>query len=252
MKISIFFSTVLLTLFSNSAYSASDDFSFSIGAVSWYSRYNPISRIAGMDTPKSTYAFMNGPAIFAKYKNLYLDITYLLPSNDYDTIGLNTIVKPHHADADSAANRTDIDVIFGYMLTPKVSMNVGYKGIFVDDNITLTSQGVTTDGRRTETYNVGTVGAGLHMPIGHKIMWISNVNTLLGSFHNEVAYPANYRRLNEPVYDALAWGGSVDTKATYTIINHLSANIGLKCLYIKAGSDNSSFFGPTAGIDYSF
>ena len=205
-----------------------------------------------MDTPQSTYSFMNGPTFTAQYNDLYLKATYLLSSNAYNTISPNTVVKVHHANANSAATRQDFELGFGYMLTPLFSLTAGYKGIFVDDTVTLVSQGVATVARRTQTYNVGTLGVGAQIPVGRKIVWLSNGNAILGSFHNEVAYPDSYKRLNEPTYNAPAWGGDVDTRVVYTIATHVSVNIGLKCQYIKSGSDNSSFFGPTLGLDCKF
>jgi hypothetical protein len=244
--------TALLVLTGNLAYAAMEDLTITAGAVSWYSRYNPISRIQGIDTPHSTYAFMNGPTFTAQYNNMYLKATYLLSSNAYNTISADTVIKAHHANANSEATRQDFDLVFGYMLTPLLSLTAGYKGIYVDDAVTLVSQGVATTARRTQAYHVGTLGVGAQVPVGQRIVWLTNGNAILGSFHNEVAYPASYRRLNEPDYNAPAWGGDVDTKVVYTIATHVSVNIGLKCQYIKSGSDNSSFFGPTLGLDCKF
>lgn len=245
-------STMVLVFGSNPAYSAREDFSASVGAMSWYNNYVPISRIHGMDVPKSSYAFMYGPTIKARYKDLYFGVTYLLTTDNYELVVTDSPVKIHRAKANSSASRNDVDFVVGYMLTPILSLNAGYKGIFVDDNITLVSQGVARNAKRYETYNLGTLGVGANIPLGTKFIWTLNGNALLGAFHNDVTYPAYYNRLNEPEINTTAWGASADTSVDYAIINNLSANIGLKCQYTKAGSDNSSFFGPTFGLDYRF
>ena len=244
--------SIMFIFGSNPAYSAMDDLSVSVGAMSWYNKYVPISRIGGADVPKSTYAFMNGPIIKVKYKDLYFGATYLLSSNNYELVVTNSPLGVHHASANSSASRSDLDFVAGYMLTPILGLNVGYKGIFVNDNLTLVSQGVARDAKRYDMYNLGTFGVGLNIPLWTNFTWIFNGNALLGSYHNDVSYPAYYKRLNEPEYNAMAWGISTDTSIDYNIIYSLSANIGLKFQYTKAGSDNSNSFGPTFGLDYRF
>jgi len=243
---------ILFVSASNPAYSAMKDVSVSVGAMSWYNRYVPISRIAGADVPKSSYGFMYGPTIRAQHNNLYFAVTYLLSSDNYNLVVTDSPVSIHHAKANSSASRSDIDVVVGYLLPPTLNVHTGYKGIFVDDAISFASSGRTASAKRNETYNVATLGTGITIPFGKKIILFVNGDVLLGSFHNDVTYPAGYRRLSEPVDDSIAWGVSADTRAVITIHNHLSANIGLKAQYIKAGSDNSSFLGPTVDIEYRF
>jgi hypothetical protein len=245
-------SAIVLVFVSNSAYSAMEDFSVSVGGMTWYNWYNPISRIHGMDVPKTSSAFMSGPTLKAQYKDLYFGVSYLLSSGDYELVVTDSPIRIHHADANSSASREDVDFVVGYMLTPLMSLNAGYKGIFVDDNLTLVSQGVAENAKRNETYNLGTLGVGVNVPLGLKFIWFLNGNALLGAYHNNVSYPAKYKHLNTADDNLTAWGASADTSIKYTIINNMSANIGLKSQYTKAGSDNSSFFGPTFGLDYRF
>ena len=239
---------MLFVLENSSAYAAMADLSVTVGAVTWYNRYVPISRIKGMDAPQSSYAFMNGPTLKVQYKDLYFGATYLPSSNDYSLMDISL----RRADVDSSASRSDIDLVAGYMLTPYLSLEVGYKGIFVDDTVTLVSQSGSANAKRTEMYNMGLLGAGATVPVGNKTTLFFTANALLGSFHNDVAYPDSYRGLNEPGAVTTAWGGSAEVKATYSVIKDLSVSIGLKAQYIKAGSDNSSFFGPTSGLEYRF
>ena len=253
MKKVIAIAVMVLVSNSKSAYSATDDASYSVGVMSWYSIYNPISRIGGKDVPNTSSAFMNGLTIKAQYKKFFVGVTYLLSSNNYELVVTNHPVNIHHAAANSSASRNDVDFVVGYMLTPIIFLNTGYKGIFVDDNITLaTSQGSTTDAKRFEMYNLVKLGAGANIPVGTDFIWSLNGNVLLGAYHDDVSYPANYNRLNTPDNNVFAWGASAETSLKYSIFNHLSANVGLNCQYIKAGSDNSSFFGPTFGLDYKF
>ncbi len=244
--------TALFILIGNAFSFASEDYSFSIGFLSWYNRFNPISRVRGMDVPQSTFALMTGPTIKAQYKDVFLDVTYLLSNCDYNLISPNTLVNVHRADANSSATRKDIDIIIGYMLTPKWSVNIGFEGIYVDDNVSLTSPRAVTNGRRFENYNIGLVGVGAYIPLSGRFVWISNGDILLGAFHNDVAYPPAYNALNESPYNTAAWGGNIDTRIVCNLLKHLSADVGVKIQYIKAGSDNSSFFGPAIRLDYKF
>ena len=252
MKTAVIGAQILLLMMSSVAFAAMEDFSVTVGAASWYNRFVPISRIEGMDVPRSTYAFMYGPAVRAQYKNFYLGITYLLSASDYALLSPDTIVRVRRASAESAASRSDLDLVAGYQLTPQFGVTVGYKNIYVDDTITLTSQGVAANARRHESYSVGTLGAEATVPLGENGAWRSTCTAVLGTFHNDIAYPVGYRRLNEPVYDAFAWGGEGTTKISYKMIKTLSAEVGLKAGYIKSGSDNSSFFGPIFGLNYTF
>jgi hypothetical protein len=235
-----------------SVYSATDNISISVGGMSWYSIYNPISRIGGKDVPNTSSAFMNGLTMKAQYKNIYFGATYLISSNNYELVVTDHPLKIRHAAANSSASRNDIDFVVGYMLTPILSLNTGYKDTFVDDNIALTSQGVTENAKRSEMYNLGKLGVGANIPIGTKFIWFLNGNALLGAYHDEVSYPANYKRLYTPDTNVTAWGASAETNLKYKILDHLSATAGLYCQYTKAGGDNSSFFGPTLGFDYTF
>jgi len=246
------FLSVLLILISSTYAFASDDYSFSLGVLSWYNNFNPISRVKGMDVPQSTFAFMTGPALKARYKDVFLDVTYLISSGDYNLISTNTLVNVHRADANSSASRNDINATIGYVLNPKWTVNVGFEGIYVDDNVSLDSARGIATGRRYENYNMGMAGAGVNIPLSNRFTWISNGNILLGAFHNNVTYPAAYKALNEPPYDAIAWGGNMDTKIVCNLLKHLSAEVDVKLQYVKSGSDNSSFFGPAVRLDYNF
>ncbi len=238
----------VFVLAGNSANAAMEDLSITVGAVTWFNRFVPISRVSGMDVPKSSYAFMNGPTLKVQYKDLYFGATYLLSADNYSLMSLSI----RSANVDSSASRSDVDLVAGYMLTPHFSLEVGYKGIFVDDAVTLASPTGTANASRTQMFNMGSLGGGATVPVGDEITLSVTANALLGSFHNEVAYPAGYKRLNEPADVTIAWGGSAEAKAAYSIIKDLSATLGVKAQYIKSGSDNSNIFGPTAGLEYRF
>ena len=248
----IIYIAILLTLIGNTHSFASENYSISVGVLSWYNNYNPISRIKGLDVPNTTFAFMTGPTLRVQYKDMFLDVTYLLSNSDYHIITPGTLVSVHRADANSDATRKDVNVIVGYKLNPTWSVNTGFEGIYVDDNVSLTSGINIAHGRRIENYNIGMVGVGADIPLGHSLIWITNGNILLGAFHNDVAYPKPYKSLNEPNYDDVAWGGNIDSKIVYSLLKHLSVDFGLKLQYIKSGTDNSSFVGPSLRLDYKF
>lgn len=244
--------TIVFVIGNNSAYATADDLTVSVGIVSWYNWYVPISRIEGMDVPKSSSAFMNGPTIKAQYKGMYLGVTYLLSSNDYELVSTTIPYGIYQTKVTSSASRTDVDFVIGYMLTPQVDLNVGYNGIFVKDTLTLATIRETYHAKHDETYNLGALGAGLHIPVGMKTMLLLNGNALLGTFDNNISYPGRVELINDADMHSTAWGVSADTSITYRIIDTLSASIGLRYHFIKAGSDHSNFFGPTLGFDYRF
>ena len=238
----------LFVLTGSPAYAAMEDLSVTLGAMTWYNRFVPISRFNGMDVPKSSYAFMYGPTLKAQYKDLYFGASYLLTADNYSLMNLSV----RRASVDSSASRGDVDFVAGYMLTPLLSLEAGYKGIFVDDSVSLVSTTGTEKATRTQKYHMGLLGAGATIPVGSDITFFVTANGLLGAFNNNVAYPAGYRRLNVPSDVTTAWGGSTEAKVTYSVIKDFSATIGVKAQYIKVGSDNSNFFGPTAGLEYRF
>lgn len=243
---------VILVFIASPASAAGDDVSVSVAAMSWYNRYVPISRIGGMDVPKSSFALMYGPALTARYRDLSLDVSYLLTADNYQLVITDNPVRVHRAHANSSASRSDIDLVVGYRVTPDVRMNAGYKGIFVDDSLSLVSLGSTQYAKRRETYHLGTLGAGTAIPLGTGTVWSLNGSALLGVYHNEVSYPPYYNRLNEPADDTAAWGISADTTVSFLLFDGLSTNVGLKYQFTKAGCDNSNFFGPTLSFEYRF
>ena len=244
--------TMVFVVGNNSAYATTDDLTVSVGIMSWYNRYVPITRIEGLDVPRSSYAFMNGPTINARYKDLYLGVTCLFSSNDYELERTKVPYGKNQAKVTSSASRTDVDVVIGYMLTPQIDLNAGYKGIFVEDTLTLAAARRTFQAKHDETYNLGTLGAGLHIPVRMKTILFLNVNALLGTFDNNISYPGRIELINYDDRYSTAWGVSVDTSITYRFIDTLSGSTGIKYQYVKAGSDNSNFFGPTLSLDYRF
>jgi hypothetical protein len=243
---------VLFVVGSNSAYANSDDFSLSAGVLSWYNWHVPVMRIDGMDTPHNSSALMVGPTIKAQYKDLYCGVTYLISTHDYQLANTSVPIGVYQTNATSSASRQDIDVVIGYMLTPRLSLQAGYKGIFFDDDLTLVANGTSYNAKHNEMFNMGAVGAGVNIPIGTNVIWVLNGNALLGTFHNDISYPAGLGYLNDFNKNYTAWGLSADTSVTYTFFNNLSANIGLKFQYIKAVSDESNSLGPTFGLNYQF
>ena len=244
--------TVSLLCVTNFTYAASDDLSLTVGAVAWYNRLVPMSRVQTIDIPRSSWAYMEGPEIKARYKNLYLGVTYLLSSNDYHMTNSMVTYGSNVTDVTSSASRSDIDVVVGYMLTPRIDVNAGYKGIFVEDTATLAAIRGTFDAKRNEAYNLGTLGAVINLPLGSKTTFFLNGNAMLGAFDYKINYPDGVDFGNDVDQHFLAWGLGADTKLAYNIIDNLSAAVGLKFQYIKAGTDNSNFFGPTAHLDYRF
>ncbi len=241
---------IVSTFVSTSGYTS--DITFTVGTTSWYNRYVPISRIEGTDSPGASYGLMYGPVVNVGSQEWNVVAQYLLSSGDYDIISPNTLVKVHHADADSQATRRDIDVILSHTISRNTSLTVGYKGIFVDDNISLTYSDKKSSARRSEIYNNGTMGIRGTIPLFQKVILTTNGYGIAGKFHNDVTYPPGYKRLNEAPYNAFAWGAGADAKITYSITHGLLAEVGMKFQYIKSGSDNSNFGGPTVGIAYRF
>ena len=236
----------------NLAHATSDDLFVSVGSLSWYNRLVPISRFNGVDAPNSTWGLMTGPTLKARYKDLYLGVSYLLSANDYHLANSLIPFGDNQTAVTSSASRSDVDVVIGYLLTPRIDLKLGYRGIFIDDALTLAAAGGTYNARRNETYNLGTLGVGVTVPAGMKTVFLLNGNALLGDFENELAYPGGVEFFNDSDKHFVAWGVDADTGFSYAIIDHLSAGVGLRFQYIKAGGDNSSFFGPTARIDYRF
>ncbi len=243
---------ILYIIGNHSADAAAENLSITAGALSWYNRFVPVSRIQGMDVPKSSYSVMNGPTMKIQYKDLYVGVTYLISSNDYQLVNTDVPVNVHQSKVSSSASLDEIDAVVGYVLTPRVSLNAGYKGISVKDDLSLLSFGVSYHAKRDESYYLGSLGTNVNIPVVRKLTWLIDGSALLGTFYNHVAYPVYYRRLNEPDTKVTAWGLSVNSSLSYAIINGLSANIGFNYQYIKAGSDNSNFIGPTMGLNYRY
>ena len=195
---------------------------------------------------------MNGPTIKAQYKDLYIGVMYLLSSNNYELVRTTIPYGKYETNVTSSATRTDIDVVIGYLLTPQLDVNAGYKGIFVSDAIAFTSSRGTFRPKHEEAYNLGTLGAGLHIPISTKATFLLNGNALLGTFDNTISTSGRIELISEDFRHSTAWGVSADTSVAYRMIENISGHIGLRWFFSKAGSDHSNLFGPTVGLDYLF
>lgn len=205
----------MAVMWCGSAFAVTEDLTLSVGMKSWYNWFEPHAN--DYDT---SAAFMIGPTAKAQYKNMYLGITYLTSTSDYEPL------------EDSNMSRDDLDIVVGYMLTPRLGLNVGYKGIYTDVD--------EDDG--SASFHLAALGVGGNIPLYDEGLLFMNVNGLAGTF--DVDSP--------DTEDADVLGVSAELGAVFSIIKNLTANAGFKYQYLDVEGEGATFYGPTLGLDYRF
>ena len=193
------------------------DVTFSVGLKTWYNDWE-------YELPGNTYdsdpVLMIGPSVSIKYDKFFGGVSLLSSIGKYEWSG------------GVEADRTDIDLIAGYMFHPRLGAFVGYKRIIAG-----------FPGSDTYIYGPG-VGLTGNYPVRDNIV-------LYGSF--------SYMFLDyeiDPGGTFDSSGASIEGGAAYIISPNWNASIGYK--YQKftgdfpAGDLDDTFSGLTLGAQYRF
>jgi hypothetical protein len=246
---------LLLLITATFSFAASDDFSYGIGLKSWYNHFyiSATDSKTGRTAPGAgnSTALMMGPSAKFSYKNFFMGGSYLTTVTDYKNMdGNDTGIVVNNM------SRHDIDAIAGYMIIPQLGVFGGYKGIFMDKNITSEFEKVYGS---TPDVKYSAHGAALGLTSNYPIP----LDILRMALYGNVAYVRMNQRSTyddgRPHRIDNFNGISAELGLAYNIFAGLNAQIGYKIQNLTSvkNSDNGNtvsenFNGVTFGVDYRF
>lgn len=116
---------VMVTLFGGAA--VAEETKTSLGVKAWLSSWEDHDSLYGTDNYGSV--LLIGPAVEAKFKNnVFLRGSLLFATSDYEY----TYFDPPYDGKTIISNRTDLDLMAGYMFTKEFGAFVGYKFMTAD------------------------------------------------------------------------------------------------------------------------
>ncbi len=200
------------------------DITYSVGLKAWVNSWDiELKNYNIQDT--SDPMIMIGPIVSIKKGKLFGGLSYLVSINDYEWGG------------DESSDRTDLDLIAGYMFIPRLGVFIGYKQLASD----WSSYG---------TYRL--VGPGFGVTGNYPVPNRKNI-VLYGSLsYMFLDFEWNDNPLIGGSFSSDADGASIELGAAYIISANLNASIGFKYQSFDIAGDQHTFSGLTFGANYRF
>lgn len=238
-------------------FTASAEVQSSVGLKAWYNTWEqtvPNPSTNQKETVKSDSAvLMVGPAVNFMFDNsFFVGASYLVTTSDYEFTfkGVDPIAG-NYTEVDSS-DRKDLDLIGGFMFTPRIGVYVGYKTISSTSKYKYTTQNVGSGS--------GTFGEETLSGPGFGIMG----NVPFGDSHVALYGSLGFLKLKDEFKDATTGvtdsinmsGATLEVGLSFIFAERMSANIGFKSQQVN-GTDQgveieNNFSGVTAGVNYTF
>lgn len=224
-------SAIFAAVMSMGTVAYADDTSVSVSIKGWYNSWE--EKYQGETIKSDDPVFMVGPSVNVRSGNWFGGITYLTStSGDYtfsDIIFQGDILE---------IERKDLDIIVGYMLSPRFGVFAGYKSIEAPAKYSYGGSSYDYDALKLTGPGIGILGN----------------------------YP--FEGINASLYGSLAlmsldyeWGdvaddvsgASLEIGVNYAFTENLSGNVGIKSQSFSGSEDaEDTFSGPTFGVNYTF
>lgn len=154
--------TIILALSFTSVAGAQENVQVTVGLKTWLATWTASFPVdGGTEEVESDPALLIGPTVGIRYANIFGGITYMFgtfefPDEDFGGITLET-----------EADRTDLDLVVGYNVHPRVGALIGYKRADITLKVAVDGFEDDIDG----TFSGPVVGANFNFPIGES-RWI--------------------------------------------------------------------------------
>jgi opacity protein-like surface antigen len=179
---------------------------------------------------------MLGPALNVKFDNFFLGAQYLLTTGDYE------FTFPDEVDKIS---RKDMDLVAGYMFTPRFGAFIGYKSIKADVSVEDKIFGGTTDVGNFEMTGPG-IGIMGNIPLSESIALYGTLSYMW------MQYKENFT--GSPTFEEDNPGASIEVGIAAAFTKSFSGNLGYKYQSFegKTSKITDNFSGMTFGLNYTF
>ena len=208
------------------------DTSFSVGVKAWVNSWEMEIELAGFNETTAP-ALMIGPSVSIKKDKFFGGASLLFTAGEYEwDFGGGEYER---------ADRTDLDLIIGYMFIPRLGVFIGYKHLSADMEYEFL--GSTSD---DGTITLSGPGFGLtgNYPVSNTIVLYGSLSFMILDFEWEFAGGGSYT--------SDANGASIELGAAYIISPNWNASIGIKSQTFEEDIITNSFAGLTLGANYRF
>ncbi len=213
------------------------DLSYSVGVKAWFNSWE-LEYGGGSETTDP--ALMIGPSVSINYDRFFGGASLLFTPGEYEW--------SFPGGYSEKADRTDLDLIAGYMFHPRVGGFVGYKYLSADMSW---EDPVDSGDYGTIILSGPSLGVTGNFPVSNNIVLFGSLSYLFLDFEWEVP-PA----FGGVTYTSDAVGTSVELGAAYIISSSWNASIGIKSQSFigEIGVDDLTlgFTGLTFGANYRF
>jgi hypothetical protein len=216
------------------------DVTYSVGVKAWVNSWEIEFAGGGSETTDAT--LMIGPSASIKYDKFFGGASVLFTPGEYEW--------SYAGGYSEKADRTDLDLIAGYMFHPRLGVFIGYKHLKAD--MSYENDPVFGSGSFGTIYLFGP-GFGLtgNYPVSNNIVLYGSVSYMTLDFEWE--FPSS---LGGGTFTSDADGASIELGAAYTISPNWNASIGIKSQIFTGdiGGDDltNGFAGLTLGANYRF
>jgi hypothetical protein len=198
----------------------SKELRFDLGLRTWYNKW----QVEAFNDTESDYTFLVGPNFKLSYGNFFGGLSYMTNAGDYRF-------------PDSEWSRHDLDVIFGYMVHPRLGVVGGFKY--------LRGKG-STGNSHSEYGPVLGLTFNYPLPIDNTGL-IFYANGFFISMQGEYKIPG----VSTPDYDIIGYSG--EAGFAYEAFENFSINLGYKHQFLKwKDLANDILSGIILGVSYGF
>lgn len=189
-------------------------------------------------------AVMVGPSLTVKNANLFFGATFLATTQDYS----NTETPGFEFNT----SRTDLDLIAGYMFTPRFGVYAGYKSL----EATLKATAPLLSLNDQDAFDITIKGPGVGILGNYPFNDVVAVYGNLGFLSvKATSKPTPEWSAIDPTAvetsETLS-GVSIEIGAAFVINESWSANVGIKSQSFTGDDSKNTFSGGTGGVTYTF
>jgi hypothetical protein len=217
-----------------------------VGLKAWQNSWEEKTETAagGTETLDLGSSLMVGPSVNVRFaNNWFAGATFLATAQDYETKDLLFTGDL------LTVSRKDLDVIAGYMFTPRFGAFFGYKSIDADATYTLPAS--LGSGSGSFTWELTGPGLGIlgNIPLTDSIALYGSLAVL--------SIDSTFTNADGTSTTADLVGASVELGAAFAFAERMSANIGIKSQSFSGDEDDGgtttdTFTGLTFGVNYTF